>query len=299
MTEMLAIDLIRIDGGTQVRVETDITQAESYAEDMRDGAIFPPVVVFHNGGEYWLADGFHRLIAAEIIGWTEIEAEVREGGQREAILCAVGANATHGLKRSRRDKRNAINKMLTDPVVALNNEGVPWSDWDISRRCVVSPHTVVAERASLPVTMQTHSEDRAYTTKHGTTAIMNTGNIGARPKGPTEYERQREAWGREFTAGTEFDDAEPYQTDIEDFAPTPQRPLRFTPEQRSEAAHIRYFLGEIDRRLSLPPATAAAAFVGELHSDAEQIARVASWLNQFQGELYAEMRRREGLEAAD
>jgi len=42
----------------------------------------------------------------------------------------------------------------------------------------------LAERASLPVTMQMHSEKRAYTTKHGTTSTMTVANIGARPAAP-------------------------------------------------------------------------------------------------------------------
>jgi hypothetical protein len=36
------------------------------AEAMLHGAQFPPVVVFGEGGEYWLAEGYHRWHAAEI-----------------------------------------------------------------------------------------------------------------------------------------------------------------------------------------------------------------------------------------
>jgi hypothetical protein len=61
-------------------------------------------------------------------------------------LYAVGANASHGLKRTNRDKRNAVLVLLKDP------EWQGWSDREIARRCVVSPHTVAAERSCLPVT---------------------------------------------------------------------------------------------------------------------------------------------------
>jgi hypothetical protein len=44
--------------------------------------------------------------------------------RRDAILYAVGANASHGLKRTNRDKRNADDKMLADPLVGLNDDGV-------------------------------------------------------------------------------------------------------------------------------------------------------------------------------
>jgi hypothetical protein len=36
--------------------------AEGYAEDMAAGAVFPPIVVFFDGAEYWLA-GF--------VSWSE------------------------------------------------------------------------------------------------------------------------------------------------------------------------------------------------------------------------------------
>jgi hypothetical protein len=36
----------------------------------------------------------------------------------------MGANAAHGLKRTKRDKRNADDKMLTDLVVSINDDGV-------------------------------------------------------------------------------------------------------------------------------------------------------------------------------
>ncbi len=37
-------------------------------------------------GEYWLADGLHRLWAAQLAGHGEIEVEVREGMARDAWL---------------------------------------------------------------------------------------------------------------------------------------------------------------------------------------------------------------------
>jgi hypothetical protein len=154
--------------------------------------------VFFDEVEYWLADGFHRIIAAAAIDRTEIAADVREGTRRDAILFAVGCNAAHGLKRTNRDKRNAINKMLTDPIVCLNDDGVPWSDSDIARRCLVDHKTVAACR---PKDHLGNSQDRAVT-RGGTTYTMNTAAIGAKPA----------------PAAPEW-----YQTDIEDFAPTQQR----------------------------------------------------------------------------
>jgi hypothetical protein len=274
----LAIDLIRVDGGTQIRVETDVTQADGYAEDMAAGAVFPPIVVFFDEVEYWLADGFHRLIAAETIGRTEIAADVRGGTRRDAILYAVGSNTAHGLKRSNRDKRNAVMILLKDP------EWSQWTDVRIADQCGVSSMFVGNLRRS--IIKPFNDSGGRLVERGGTTFTMNTAAIGARP-----------APAPAATAGPDAD--EWHQTDIEDFAPTPQRVPRFTPEQRSEAMHIRYFVGEIDRRRAMTPAQAACASIGEIHSDAEQVARVVSWLTEFEGELHAEISRREGSEAAD
>jgi hypothetical protein len=49
------------------------------------------------------------------LGLAKISADVREGSRRDAILYAVGANASHGLKRTNRDKRNAVMVLLKDP----------------------------------------------------------------------------------------------------------------------------------------------------------------------------------------
>ena len=64
------------------------------------GALFPPVTVYFEGTAYWLADGFHRVAAAERCQGTHLMADVRRGTCRDACLAAAGANATQGLPRS-------------------------------------------------------------------------------------------------------------------------------------------------------------------------------------------------------
>ena len=65
---------------------------------MRSGSTFPPVTVFVGGGKHWLADGFHRVAAAECAGLDTIGAHIHNGDLRSAILHGVGANATRGLR---------------------------------------------------------------------------------------------------------------------------------------------------------------------------------------------------------
>ncbi len=55
------IESIRIDGGTQSRVRIDPETVADYADAMQGGAEFPPVIVYYDANQYWLADGFQNL----------------------------------------------------------------------------------------------------------------------------------------------------------------------------------------------------------------------------------------------
>ena len=168
---LLSVDLIVTDGGTQPRAWVDVTVIEDYTTQIAAGAVFPPIVVFHDGARYWLADRFHRFHARrDGLGEAEIEAEIRQGTQRDAILYSVGANAAHGMRRTNQDKRRAVMRLLEDAKWRA------WSDREIASRCAVS-FTLVAELRK-SVTASSCSEERTYTTKHGTVATMRTGAIG-------------------------------------------------------------------------------------------------------------------------
>jgi hypothetical protein len=143
----LALDKLRLDGGTQPREAIDPVVVSDYAESMRAGVQFPPIIVFYDGAVYWLADGFHRVKAALLAGLTDFPADVYQGAQREAILYSVGANATHGLRRSNADKRRAVLALLNDP------EWSQLSDREIARRCNVSQPFVSGLRSDNVITL--------------------------------------------------------------------------------------------------------------------------------------------------
>lgn len=167
------IKKIRIDGGTQPRSNIDDNLVNDYAEAMQSGVEFPPVVVFHDGVDYWLADGFHRTHAARRILLSDIDADIKQGTKRDAVLYSVGANSDHGLRRSNADKRKAVMTLLEDA------EWSRWSNVEIARHCAVSDMTVKRIRDDLsPQQSGSDEPSRTYTTKHGTTATMNTANIG-------------------------------------------------------------------------------------------------------------------------
>ena len=113
-TKDLTLDKIDIYGGTQARVETNDDAINSYADEMLAGAVFPAISVFYDGAKYWLADGFHRFLAAQRNEADSILADVYEGSRTDALRYALGANATNGVYRSNADKRNAVEIALEE-----------------------------------------------------------------------------------------------------------------------------------------------------------------------------------------
>jgi hypothetical protein len=141
----LTVGQIRRDGGTQTRAQLDAAHLEELVAALEDeSAQMPPVVVFFDGSEYWLADGFHRVEAYDRAGRFMVPCNVRQGTVRDAILFSVGANATHGLRRSNEDKQRAVDKLLSDPIW---NQ---WSNVEIAKRCGVDEKMVRRRRDEQP-----------------------------------------------------------------------------------------------------------------------------------------------------
>ena len=131
------------DGGAQMRVEMDPSTVRDYADNMAAGTAFPPVVVYYDGIDYWLGDGFHRVEAARKLEHETIDAEVRDGDARQAILHGIGSNASHGLRRTQADKRRAIELLLRD------EEWSKWSNRKIAKAAGVDHKTVKKVRREL------------------------------------------------------------------------------------------------------------------------------------------------------
>ena len=107
---------------TGIRDSWDESTVDQYAEAMLEGAKFPSIIVYSDGENYYLADGFHRVLAAEKLEWREIDAEVRVGGRQDAIWYALTANKIHGLRMSRADVRQAIKRALQEFLDRSNRE---------------------------------------------------------------------------------------------------------------------------------------------------------------------------------
>lgn len=166
--ELLKLSEIRIDGGTQLRVELDQETVGEYAEKMAAGEQFPPLIGYRDGVNVWLAGGFHRFFAAQQAGLKEVAVEVRVGTQRDAVLFAAGDNAKHGLRRSNADKRKAVLMLLKD-----EEWGRRADNW-IATTANVSPTLVARVRAELEIPKPAV----VVTERNGKPVEMKTGKIG-------------------------------------------------------------------------------------------------------------------------
>lgn len=116
----LRLDNIEATAATQVRVRLDRGIIDQYTQDVKDGAAFPPIDVYcePNSERYILADGFHRHRAFVNAEREEIGCYIHEGGLKEALIHALGANSEHGHRRSNADKRHAVEMALKDPEIS-------------------------------------------------------------------------------------------------------------------------------------------------------------------------------------
>lgn len=124
-SQQISLNSIRIDCGTQMRIDQNSQVVDEYAERLADGVEFPPIVVFTDGTEFWLADGFHRYFAHRKAGHDTIACEVRQGTLNDALEFACRANQAHGLRRTNADKRRAVEEYFKIPGhETLNNSEV-------------------------------------------------------------------------------------------------------------------------------------------------------------------------------
>lgn len=176
-SQTLSIIKIKIDQEVQPRSELNEAVTTEYSEAMKKGAIFPPIIVYFDGSEFWLADGFHRVKAKDSIGGRKIFAEVRCGSRRDAMLFAVGANALHGLQRTNADKRRSVERLLRDPEWSL------WSNCEIAKQCQVDEKTVRRAKKKLTQTKQPTCTSQCLVRRNGKVQQMNVSKIGSKTTG--------------------------------------------------------------------------------------------------------------------
>lgn len=130
-------EYIRLDGDTQPRERIDRAVCDEYGELMKAGEKFPPIDVFFDGEDYWLADGFHRIQAYVMaVPGEAIECNVYQGTQQDAQWHSYSVNKTHGVRRTNPDKVRAIKLALAHPAATGK------SNVQIAEHCGVDEKTV-------------------------------------------------------------------------------------------------------------------------------------------------------------
>jgi hypothetical protein len=175
--ESVMVPLARIptDEGAQTRVRVRAAVVRDYATAMKqqraEGNLrFPPVIIFTDGQNYWLGDGFHRVLAAARAGLVEIAADARQGTQRDAVLFGISANSTHGLPRTNADKRKAVSLLLGDA------EWSQWSDRKIAGHCQVG-HAFVSRLRQKSASVSGRQIGNRKVERSGTIYEMKVGGV--------------------------------------------------------------------------------------------------------------------------
>jgi hypothetical protein len=157
----LEIAEIERDAELQARIELTAEVVKEYAQQMAAGATFPPVLVFARAGACSLVDGFHRVAARELLGFTTVLAETREGTREEAVWYGLTVNQKHGLRRTNDDKHRCVVKALTHP------RGQMLSDRQLASHCGVHHYTVSRIRQELERSHVIEARDTLVVTRGG------------------------------------------------------------------------------------------------------------------------------------
>jgi len=156
---------ITLDAGTQARASINPDTVTEYAERMTEGDVFPPVVLFHDGSEYYVGDGFHRILSAERLTFTDIEAEVRKGTPQDALWYALGANRTNGQRMTRGDIRHAVEVALKTWPDKTQQEIAEQVGCNRSYLVRIQDELVTSNKLTLPPT-RTGKDGKQYPTTY-------------------------------------------------------------------------------------------------------------------------------------
>lgn len=112
-TKSLPVDLLRTDANTQNRKISE-DAVEDYAELIEASKAWPlgTLTVFHDGNDYYVADGFHRTLAAKRAKRSSVPCIVHKGTAEDARIFGMTANDAHGIRMSRAEKKACVEWLL-------------------------------------------------------------------------------------------------------------------------------------------------------------------------------------------
>jgi hypothetical protein len=109
---LVRIDELVFDSNVYPRMKVSWLTAYQYAQAMRTGAEFPPVVVGVLEGRKYLVDGWHRVEAKRLLGEEYVTAKVKEyGSMGEMYADAVRLNSRHGKPLTVQEKVRAVDQL--------------------------------------------------------------------------------------------------------------------------------------------------------------------------------------------
>jgi len=112
----MKLSQITLDTSLQMREKIDAEVVSEYSQALLDGAKFPPIVLFHDGKNYYIGDGWTRILAHQLAGFEIINADVRMGSYDDALDYALkDANKDHGQRYTNADKRKKVLKAVHTP----------------------------------------------------------------------------------------------------------------------------------------------------------------------------------------
>jgi hypothetical protein len=110
----MKLSQLTLDPGLQMRTELNQDVVDEYAQAMLDGDKFPPIIVFNDGDNNYVAEGFTRCAAAKQAGIEIIDADVHMGTYEDAFDYAfTKANHDNGQRYKNVDKVSAFKKAFT------------------------------------------------------------------------------------------------------------------------------------------------------------------------------------------
>lgn len=152
---------VRVRAITELDADAVARYTDVYRDDIARKEMEPPVVFREPGCDrYVVTDGEHRVEAAKRANLTEIEVELREGDQFDALAFALSCNVTHGLPRREIDTWHTFCVLMDTPELRARFR----TDQERADAMCVSRRTVTRYKAdyrdSMPWAHMTPAERR-------------------------------------------------------------------------------------------------------------------------------------------
>ena len=207
--QSLSVDLPRIDGQTQSRIAINDDVVQEYADLILENNgdwPFPPIDVFHDGTDHFVADGFHRFLAAHRAKRGSIPCVLHTGSATDARIFGMTANDRHGLRMTRADKRSCVEWLLDNGGKMTQTEIAEKAG--VCRRvvqCVVAERNPASIAGKATVTNRDSKAHNApdHTTSGGKEATAKLEPDTEKADATPDYGKCPNCHGTKWTEGTD------------------------------------------------------------------------------------------------